>query len=99
MTKRFLMALTALAVVIGIASAQNAKTVLQNATEAMGEVKSIQFSGTGHYFTLGQNFNTNSAWPDSIVASYTRTIDYSTRSSKEELTRTDTNPPAIGGGA
>jgi len=99
MTKRFLMALAALALVIGMASAQNTKTVLQNATEAMGDVKSIQFSGTGHYFTLGQNFNSSAAWPDSVLSSYSRTIDYSARSSKEELTRTDTNPPAIGGGA
>jgi hypothetical protein len=33
---------------LGIALTQDAKTVLQNATTTIGEVKSIQFSGTGH---------------------------------------------------
>jgi glyoxylase-like metal-dependent hydrolase (beta-lactamase superfamily II) len=82
----------------GIASAQDAKTVLQSATKAMGDVKSIQFSGTGHLDQLGQAFTPGGAWPETNVTSYTKTIDYGSRSSKEELTRVEPTPPVKGGG-
>src|SRR5713101_5882127 len=39
------------------------------------------------------------AWHQTIVTSYTKTIDYASRSSKEELTRTQMNPPDHGGEA
>ena len=39
---------------LGIALAQDAKTVLQNVTKTIGDVKSIQFSGTGHLAAVGQ---------------------------------------------
>src|SRR5207302_2277092 len=36
------------------ASGQDAKSVLQSASKAMGDVKSIQYSGTGQFGILGQ---------------------------------------------
>ena len=81
------------------AAAQDAKTVLQAATKTMGDVKTIQYSGTGHNNALGQSFIPNSPWPVTNVTSYTRTIDYASRSSKEELTRVEPTPPVRGGGA
>ena len=48
MVKKLFVALPTLALLAGVVLAQDAKTVLQNATKAMGDVKSIQFSGTGH---------------------------------------------------
>src|SRR3954470_2522605 len=68
-------------------AAQDAKTVLQAASKAMGDVKSIQYSGTGHLYALGQAFSPTSAWPQNNVTSYTRTIDYGARASREELTQ------------
>ncbi len=99
MFKKVGIALAAVVLWAGVASAQDAKSVLQAATKAMGDVKSIQFSGTGHLSSLGQAYAPNTAWPETNVTSYTRTIDYSSRSSKEELTRVEQTPAIRGGGA
>src|SRR5579871_5449455 len=101
MANKFLLAFPVLALVAGTVFAQDAAAVLQNATKAMGgaDLKSIQYSATGHAFTLGQAINPKSPWPELLVTSYSRTIDYPSQSSKEEATRTQKNPPARGGGA
>jgi glyoxylase-like metal-dependent hydrolase (beta-lactamase superfamily II) len=99
MGKKLWVALVVFALWAGAASAQDAKTVLQAATKAMGDVKSIQFSGTGHNSALGQAYAPNTAYPETNVSSYTRTIDYASRSSKEELTRREKDPVVRGGGA
>ena len=87
MFEAFVLALV-LALVVGAAAAQDAKTVIQNAQKAMGEVHSIQYSGTGTAGALGQNWNPTSPWHPTIVTSYTRTIDFVNGSSEEEMTRT-----------
>ena len=99
MLKKLSVALPTLALLGGIALAQDAKTVLQNATKVIGDVKSIQFSGTGHLAAVGQAWNPTSPWPETIVKSYTRTIDYGSQSSREELVRNEGDPPAKGGAA
>jgi len=88
-----------LALVAGVASAQDAKTVLQNAQQAMGKANSIQYSGTGTAGGVGQNWNPNVPWHATIVTKYTRTIDYVNGSSSEDITRTQKNPPDKGGEA
>jgi hypothetical protein len=88
-----------LALGAGIASAQDAKTVIQNAQKTIGDVNSIQYSGSGKAGGLGQNWSPTVTWHTTIVTSYTKTIDYASRSSKEELTRTQMNPPDHGGEA
>jgi len=70
MANRLFVALTVFALWAGMASAQDAKTVLQSAAKAMGDVKSIQYSGTGHNNALGQSYTPNSTWPESNVTSY-----------------------------
>src|SRR5712692_11342476 len=99
MVKKLFVALPTLALLAGVALAQDAKTVLQNATKAMGDVKSIQFSGTGHLSAVGQAWNPSSPWPETIVKSYTKTIDYGSQSAREELVRNEGDPPAKGGAA
>ena len=99
MLKKLSVALPTLALLGGIALAQDAKTVLQNATKVIGDVKSIQFSGTGHLAAVGQAWNPTSPWPETVVKSYTRTIDYGSQSSREELVRNEGDPPAKGGAA
>jgi len=98
MRKKLWVALTALVLWAGVASGQDAKTVLQAASKAMGDVKSIQYLGTGHLDQLGQAFSPGTAWPETNVTSYTKTIDYASRSAKEELTRVEPTPPVKGGG-
>jgi len=83
----------------GIASAQDAKTVIQKAQKAIGDANSIQYSGSGKMGGIGQNWSPTVPWHQTIVTSYTKTIDYASRSAKEELTRTQMNPPDHGGEA
>jgi glyoxylase-like metal-dependent hydrolase (beta-lactamase superfamily II) len=82
----------------GIASAQDAKAVLQAAQKAMGDPASIQYSGTGHINSFGQAWVPNAPWPTTNLTSYTKTIDYSAKSAKEDLIHTEPNPMVKGGG-
>jgi glyoxylase-like metal-dependent hydrolase (beta-lactamase superfamily II) len=91
-------------VILGFASAygqDNGRAILQKAIIAMGagNLNSIQFSGSGKAASLGQSYLPNTPWPTLIVKSYTRTIDYPTQSSREEMVRTLEEPPVKGGGA
>src|SRR5580704_15458141 len=83
----------------GVVLAQDANTAIQNAQKAMGDVQSIQYSATGKMGGFGQSFHPGGPWHSTVITSYTRTIDYASGSSKEELTRTQENPPAQGGEA
>jgi glyoxylase-like metal-dependent hydrolase (beta-lactamase superfamily II) len=99
MTRKFTGLLSLVLVVPLSLAAQDVKTVLQAASKAMGDVRSIQYSGTGHLDALGQAYSPSSAWPQNNITSYTRTIDYGSRSSKEELTQVEPTPPRLGGAA
>ena len=87
----------AFALATGVASAQDAKTVIQNAQKAIGDIHAVQYSGTGSAGALGQNWNPTTTWHPTIVTAYTRTVDFVNGSSKEEMTRTQQNPVAKGG--
>ena len=68
----------------GSAAAQDARAVLQAAADTMGvtDMTSIQYSGTGWIGAVGQSYAPDQDWPRFELASYTRTIDFSTYSSK-----------------
>src|SRR5687767_691366 len=77
----------------GIAQEPDARTVLQAALKAMGgeNLRSIQYSGSeGYVAAVGQNYNPASDWPAPSITTYTRTIDYEARSSREEYGLTTT---------
>src|SRR6185312_5943050 len=95
-----LFALAALAAGPAVAQ-QNARALLQAADQAVGasKVNSIQFAGKGRFAYLGQNFTTNDDWNRVDLQSYTLTIDYPSKSYKEEQVRVQGNNPRIGGGA
>ena len=98
MAKRLWMACALFFLCAGAASGQGAKTVLQAAQKAMGDVTSIQYSGTGHIYSFGQAWTPNAAWPSTNLTSYTKTIDYSSKSAKEDLIHSEPNPMVKGGG-
>jgi glyoxylase-like metal-dependent hydrolase (beta-lactamase superfamily II) len=98
MLKRIWMACALFFLCVGAASAQDAKTVLQAAQKAMGDVTSIQYSGTGHLNFFGQAWVPNAPWPITNLTSYTKTIDYSAKSAKEDLIHSEPNPMVKGGG-
>jgi glyoxylase-like metal-dependent hydrolase (beta-lactamase superfamily II) len=89
------------ALMAGSAAAQDAKTVLQAADRAMGAsaVNSVQYTGTGRISFLGQNYTVTDDWPRVDLQSYTQTIDYASKSAKEDYVRVQGNNPARGGGA
>lgn len=74
---------------------------LQKALTAMGTEKlnTLQYSATGKIGALGQSHVAGEDWPLFVVKTYSRTIDYNTMSSSEDLVRTYQDPPAKGGGA
>src|SRR5215831_17845770 len=85
------------------AAAQDAKSLLQAADKAMGAsgVNSVQYSGTGSMGAVGQSFATEGAgsdWPRTDVKSYSATIDFASKSAKEEHVRVQGNNVARGGG-
>jgi glyoxylase-like metal-dependent hydrolase (beta-lactamase superfamily II) len=82
-----LMLLATSAAAIAPASAQDAKSLLQAADKAMGgasAINSVTFSGKGTMHYPGQSFDPNGDWPAAPMTSYTETIDYGSKSSKED---------------
>ena len=69
----------------GAAWAQNAKTVLDNAAKAMGNPKTVVYSGTGFNGFFGQAIQPGYAWPQRELTAYNRAINYEQKSSKEEF--------------
>ena len=82
-------------------SAQDAGPVVDAAVKAMGtsSLQSIQYSGTGSVFMVGQNFTPESPWPRFKVVKYNTGVRYDTPAFREELVRIDDENPARGGGA
>jgi hypothetical protein len=83
------------------AAAQDAKAFLRLVSKAMGadNLNSIQYSGSGMVAAVGQAYSPEDDYPRFDVTSYTRTIDYDVKSSKEDLIRRQgDNPPRGGGG-
>jgi len=77
---------------------QESKTVLDGVSKAMGEVRSLQYSGSGAFFSFGQSFTPGDPWPRFGLKSYTRTIDYETPALRDEVVRAEGDPVARGGG-
>lgn len=74
--------------VLGVAGCSTPRTttsVLQAAQTAMGNVSSIQYSGTGMNAFVGQALTAGEEWPRRELSTFTRTIDYEQRASRDEL--------------
>jgi glyoxylase-like metal-dependent hydrolase (beta-lactamase superfamily II) len=90
-----------LVVLVSSATAQNGKGALDAIATAMGStnLKTIQYSGSGSNFAVGQAVNATAPWPRFNVTSYTAAVDYDTGTMRQELVRTQAeNPPRGGGG-
>ena len=74
MTKRSLRFFVLLGALASTAFAQDAKTVIDSATKAMGSLKTVEYSGSGFDFAIGQNANPNIPWPKFIDKTYKRTM-------------------------
>jgi hypothetical protein len=68
------------------AAAQDAKSLLQAADKAIGAsaVSSVTYAGSGTMRYPGQSFGPNDDWPRAPMTSYTATIDYGSKSAKQD---------------
>jgi glyoxylase-like metal-dependent hydrolase (beta-lactamase superfamily II) len=98
---RMLLPLCLLLVTIGGgAAAQGAKAVLQTVARTIGAdgLQCLTYSGSGYVGTVGQNYTPRDDWPRVELASYTKAIDFASRSAREEQVRRQGSFPARGGG-
>jgi glyoxylase-like metal-dependent hydrolase (beta-lactamase superfamily II) len=100
MVKKVVTGVALAAAVVWTASAQDAQTVIANASKAMGvdALKTVQYSATGFDFALGQAPNPSSPWPKFVNKSYTRAIDFEAPASKVDRVRVQGENPPRGGG-
>jgi glyoxylase-like metal-dependent hydrolase (beta-lactamase superfamily II) len=70
---------------VGCSTPKTANSVLQAAQTALGNVNSIQYSGTGMNAFFGQALTAGQEWPRRELSSFTRTINYEQKSSRDEL--------------
>jgi glyoxylase-like metal-dependent hydrolase (beta-lactamase superfamily II) len=100
MFRKCLAVLALVAAVVSFASAQDAKSVIGNASRAMGvdTLKTVQYSATGFDFALGQAPNPASPWPKFINKSYTRVINFEAPASRVDRVRIQGENPPHGGG-
>jgi hypothetical protein len=101
MWKTLIVVMAVVALIWQAAEGQDAKSVLDGVAKAMGatDLKTIQYSGSGSTYAVGQNANPSAPWPRFNAKNFIRTINYDTVSMRDEIIRTQAeNPPRGGGG-
>ncbi len=89
------------ALMLASALAAQQRNALQTAADALGvaRIKTLQFTGSGANFSVGQNYLPNEPWPKVDVKNYTASINYDTGSMRAELLRQMGAVMPRGGGA
>ncbi|MGH9385445.1 MAG: MBL fold metallo-hydrolase [Vicinamibacterales bacterium] len=84
----------------GTLTAQDAKAVLQAVAQTIGAdtLQCVTYSGSGYVGAVGQNYTPRDDWPRVELASYTKIVNFDTRSAREEQVRRQGTFPARGGG-
>lgn len=84
MTRTWVAAFALVGVMANAAVAQDVKTVISNASKAMGVdgLNSIHYYGVAANGQLGQNNNANQPWPVTAANDYVRAIDFMQASSR-----------------
>src|SRR6187401_3064125 len=98
MRKAFLFGLIcATAYMVSVTAQQSA---LQTAATTLGvaNIKTLQFTGSGRNFSVGQNYTTSDPWPAVSVPEFTATMNYDTASMRVEFVREMGNVMPRGGG-
>src|SRR5215467_7261493 len=105
MFKKSVVALIFALAVASVGAAQDAKTVINNVSKAMGydQLKSIEYSGSGFEGTaMGQAQSAAKGWPHFTVKTFSRYIDVSAGTGQQTETRSRPAEPdgqlAGGGG-
>lgn len=91
MWKNLVLAVAIVAITDASAFAAEAQTKndLKRIADAMGatNLKSIQYSGSGFIFAVGQNVNPVAPWPRFDLKNLTRSINYETSSMRDDVVR------------
>ncbi len=61
-------------------------------------LRTIEYSGNGYDFVLGQSYNPSSPWPRFVNPTYKRVIDFQVPSSRVDRVRIQAENPPRGGG-
>ena len=82
--RRWLVVMALVALTSSTAFAQDVKTVLANASKAMGvdNLSSIHYYGAAAELRIGQSNNANGQWPRTNVNDYVRAIDFTQPASR-----------------
>jgi glyoxylase-like metal-dependent hydrolase (beta-lactamase superfamily II) len=98
----FVMLISALAVLVTplLACGQDGPVTVEDVAKALGAggVKSIQYTGAGGAYAVGQSVVPGWPWPQFNARSYTRSVNYETESLRDEQVRTQALDPPRGGG-
>jgi len=96
-----ILAPTSLLMLATLSSAQEPPPVLKAAATALGAetIKTLQVTGSGANFSVGQNYTPSEPWPRVTVKSYTASINFDTASMRQELVREMGTTMPRGGGA
>src|SRR5690349_10617940 len=96
---RFLVG-AACALMLAVAVSAQQPGALQTAATTLGvaNVKTLEFSGSGRNFSLGQNYTPAEPWPPVTVKAYTAAINFDTASMRQELVRDQPNQTMPRGG-
>ena len=84
MTRKWVWAIALVGLMTSNAAAQDAKTVISNASKAMGadNLNAISYYGSGANFGIGQSNNANGQWPRTNLNDYVRSIDFTQPASR-----------------
>jgi glyoxylase-like metal-dependent hydrolase (beta-lactamase superfamily II) len=98
MRKVFLASIAVLALT-GVLAAQQG-SALQTAADTLGvaKIKTLQFTGSGQNFSVGQNYSPTEAWPAVPVKSYTAMINFDSGSMRVDMLREISTPTMPRGG-
>jgi glyoxylase-like metal-dependent hydrolase (beta-lactamase superfamily II) len=82
------------------AGARQVTEVINSATKALGceSLKTIEYSGSGYDFAIGQAPSPGAPWPKFNDKTYTRVINFETPASRMSRIRTQFENPPRGGG-
>ena len=96
-------AVLAVGCTLALATALSAQQTgpLKAAADALGAstIKTLQYTGSGANFSIGQNYAPSEPWPRVTVKSYTAVVNFDTGSMRQELLRENGNVMPKGGGA
>ena len=101
MNRKWMVAIPLFAILAWAAGTQqDAKTVISSATKALGadNLKTVEFSGSGFDYAIGQAPNPSLPWPKFNDKTYNRVVDLDAPASRMQRIRTQCENPPHGGG-